>query len=159
MIKLIAAISNNRVIGDGDQLAWSVPEDLKHFKETTINHSLLMGSKTYEGLPGALPNRTTYVLTRDVNKYKNNLKIIAIDDPIKLFDKFKKSKDLLFIAGGKTIYNQYWQFADELIITHINANYDGDVKWNEFDEIIKDFPVREEITWTKEFKIIKYNKK
>ena len=158
MIKLIAAIADNGVIGHNDELVWSYPEDLKHFKDTTMNQSILMGSKTYDGLPGTLPGRTTYVLTRDASKYSNNTKITAISDALELFKKFKSSKDILYISGGKSIYNNFHQFADEMIITHINEQYEGNVVWSEFEDIQKEFPYKEELSKNQDFTIVKYKK-
>lgn len=159
MVKLIVAISSNWVLGDGDELVWHIPEDLKFFKKTTVGHSLLMGSKTYEGLPGSLPNRKTYVLTRDIDKYKNNIHITPIDDAVTLINKYKKSKDnILFISGGKTVYEQYHSFADEIIVTHIYGEYDGDIKWPELRDLLNQMKNRESIMKTDEFEVIKYKK-
>jgi dihydrofolate reductase len=68
-ISLIAAISENRVIGRDNDLPWHIPEDLKRFKEITKGHPVIMGRKTYESIGRLLPNRTNIIITRDVDGY------------------------------------------------------------------------------------------
>ena len=65
MLSIIVAIANNNAIGKDNSLLWHIPEDLKRFKEITSNHKILMGRKTFQSLPGVLPNRHHIVLTRD----------------------------------------------------------------------------------------------
>jgi len=65
MISIIAAMSQNNVIGKDNRLPWSVPEDLKAFKEITSGHPVIMGRKTFESLKGSLPNRKNVVLARN----------------------------------------------------------------------------------------------
>ena len=66
-IVLIAALAKNRVIGIDNKLPWRLPDDLQHFKQLTLGHSIVMGRKTWESLPGVLPDRRHIVITRDSN--------------------------------------------------------------------------------------------
>ena len=65
MISIIAAVAKNNIIGGDNKLLWHIPEDLKHFKDLTSNHTIIMGRKTFESLPGVLPKRHHIVLTKD----------------------------------------------------------------------------------------------
>ena len=71
MLSIIVAKSKNNAIGKDNKLLWKIPDDLKRFKELTINHTIIMGRKTFESLGRVLPNRYHIVLTRDPN-YKNS---------------------------------------------------------------------------------------
>ena len=77
MISIIVAISKNNVIGKDNKLLWNIPEDLKHFKEITLNSKIIMGRKTFESLPGILPKRQHIILTKNKN-YKVNSKEVKI---------------------------------------------------------------------------------
>lgn len=138
MIKLISAVAQNYVIGKGDKLAWHIKEELQFFKKQTEGHNLLMGDRTFNGLPGTLKNRKHYILTFDKNNVKENENVIAVTDPNEVFDKFKDSDEILFISGGKSIYNQFHHLADEIIISFIKHDAEGDVKWEELKDILKD---------------------
>jgi dihydrofolate reductase len=122
--KIIAvwAEDENGLIGKDNGLPWKKPEDLKHFKETTINKIIVMGSKTFEGLrKKTLPNRTTIILTRDLN-YEANGAIIcnSIDEVL------KSTNDDLYIVGGKEVYKSFFPYLTDLIKTEIKGTYEGD---------------------------------
>jgi dihydrofolate reductase len=125
MISLIVAHDRNLVIGKDNMMPWHHSEDLKYFKKTTLGKNVLMGSNTlqsiidYLGKP--LPNRQTYLLTsRDQVDYDVVI-LNSIDEVLKSFE----NKDL-FVAGGKSVYEQMLPFADRLYITYIDETYEGD---------------------------------
>lgn len=122
--KIIAvwAEDTNGLIGKDNGLPWKKPEDLKHFKETTINKTIVMGSKTFEGLgKKTLPNRTTIILTRDLN-YEDNGAVIcnSIDEVL------NSTNDDLYIVGGKEVYKSFSPYYTDLIKTEIKGTYEGD---------------------------------
>lgn len=126
MIKLIAAVGPNNLIGSGDKLPWHLPSEFKHFKETTLNHSLLFGKTTYLGIGKNLPNRETIVLS--------SKGVVGPDRVIRnetelneLFEEFKDSEKILFIAGGKQVYEKFYKWAEELIISEVETSSKGDV--------------------------------
>ncbi|CAM9109616.1 dihydrofolate reductase [Mycoplasma marinum] len=129
MIKLIVAMTGERLIGKDDKMPWHLPKEFKHFKETTMGHSLLFGRKTFQGLPNKLPGRKHYVLSsNDVEKADQT---IHNDEELnKLFDKYRNSEEILFIAGGKSVYEKYAEQADEWIISYVWGNYTGNVYLN-----------------------------
>lgn len=121
MISLIAAIGKNNEIGKGNTLLFTIPADMKHFKETTTGHSVIMGRKTFESIGRALPNRKNIIITRD-----SNFKLDGIDNiEIKhsLIDALEpfKDKEEVFIIGGGEIYKQAIEKADKLYITEVEA--------------------------------------
>ncbi|EFF41164.1 dihydrofolate reductase [Mycoplasmopsis alligatoris] len=126
MIKLIVAIDKNNLIGNGDKMPWHIKDEFIHFKKTTLNHALLFGRTTFLGLPGKLEQRDNYVLSheeidQDCTVIHNEIELFE------LFEKFKNSEKFLFISGGKSIYEKYYQFANELIISRIKGEFNGDV--------------------------------
>ncbi|QKT05532.1 dihydrofolate reductase [Mycoplasma sp. OR1901] len=126
MIKLIVAVDKNNLIGNKDKLPWQIKEELNHFKSTTLNHTLLFGRNTFLGLPQVLKNRKIFVLCQ--NDIPNvDLTIHNTEELEKIFEQYKNSDETLFIAGGKSIYESFYKFADELIISRILGEFDGDV--------------------------------
>lgn len=126
MISLIVAHSNNYCIGKDGWMPWNIPEDLKHFKEKTLNHKILMGRTTFEAMKKPLPNRFSYVLTnnKDYNYEHENVKVIHDINQIK--EEFMNSEDTLIICGGAKIYEQFIDVVDEMWISLIDGNYEGD---------------------------------
>lgn len=122
MISLIAAIGKNNELGKQGKLLWSLPADMKHFKETTSGHPVIMGRKTFESIGKPLPNRKNIVITRD-KKYQHD----GIDITHSLNEALSRARTTLaqdkeiFIIGGAEIYEQAMPFANKLYITHIDA--------------------------------------
>lgn len=122
MITLIAACSENRVIGKDGTLIWHIPEDLKRFKKLTLGNPIVMGRKTYESIGKPLPGRTNIILTRDKNfKVENCLVYNKISDVLEIFE-----KNNIFVIGGGEIYKQFLDKADRIELTLIHKNFDGD---------------------------------
>lgn len=133
MLSIIVAVANNNVIGKDNTLIWHLPNDLKHFKELTTGHTIIMGRKTFESLPCILPNRQHVVLTRD-----RNFKVD--DDRVKVIYSVDELKDFVddenqhFIIGGAQIYNLLMPFAKKLYITKIYESFEGDAFFPQIDE-------------------------
>ena len=130
-ITLIAAASENNVLGKDNKLIWHISDDLKRFKKLTLGHSLIMGRKTFESLPKALPNRKNIVLTRNKN-YKAKDAIVAHD--LKKAIEFTGEDSNPYIIGGGEIYKLGLDFIDKLYITEIKANIDGDTFFPKWDK-------------------------
>lgn len=120
MLKIIVAINNKAVIGLKDVMPWHLPEDLKHFKETTLNQKVVMGRITYENLPGKLENRDMYIVSRRLKGAK------IINDFQAFLEKEADSDDCYYIGGGADIYKQALPYTDEIILSRINNDLDGD---------------------------------
>lgn len=143
------------MLGKGDKMPWHISEEFKHFKETTMGHSLLLGRRTYNGIPGKLPGRKMIVMTRNKDSVIGADQIISTEEELKsLFAKFKNSQEILFITGGKCIYEQFYKEADELIISEVETEAEGDV----FLDINLDGYNKKEIKRGNKFVVYSYTK-
>ena len=137
MISLIAAIGKNNELGKKNALLWNLPADMKHFRETTSGHTVIMGQKTFESIGRPLPNRRNIVLTQDKNLKIAGVEIVYSPEEVEnLLDKDTEN----FVIGGGMIYKLFIDKADRLYITHVDASFpDADtffpeiipVVWNE----------------------------
>lgn len=125
MISLIAAVGSNNELGKDNNLLWKLPADMKHFKELTLAHTVIMGRKTFESIGKSLPSRRNIIITRDVNYMKGSL---AKEAGIEVAHSINEALDILpdkneevFVIGGAEIYKQFMPIADKLYITHIDA--------------------------------------
>ncbi len=128
---IIVAHDPDLVIGDSaaQDLPWHYPEDLKHFKRTTMGQPLLMGRITFESIGGKpLPNRPCYILTS--GKLEG---VRCFSDHRQAMDYFYTSRyQRVFVAGGAGVYKTMLPHADEMIITEIKKRYEGDVRFPEY---------------------------
>ncbi len=133
MIKsIIAAKSDNNVIGKENDLVWHMPADLKFFKNTTKGHYVIMGRKTFESMNGPLPNRTHIIITR--NAYYQAEGCFVVDQIEKAFKiAEEQQQEEVFILGGAEIYRQTMNKADKMYITEIKSTFDGDAFFPEID--------------------------
>jgi len=128
MISIIAAISENGVIGHKNSIPWHLPDDFKHFKEKTTGHTIVMGRKTHESIGRALPRRTNIILTNQTKYVKNCILMHSLEKVLE----YAKDKEV-FIIGGANVYRQFLPYADKMYLTRIHANIEGDVTFPEFN--------------------------
>src|SRR5210317_1518493 len=122
-IKAIVAISENYVIGKDGDLPWRLSEDLKWFKKITLGHTILMGRKTWESLPGALPSRQNWVLSRTANQ-KDGMSVFRSMEEVQ---QALVPSQTLFIIGGGEIYSMALPLCHELFISEVRRKVpDGD---------------------------------
>ncbi len=142
----ISACSENRVIGVQGGLPWDLPEDMKFFRETTKNHIMIMGRKTFDSFNGRpLPSRYHIVITRDPEsvKFQTSEKspvviVSTIDEAIAHAKKQTATwGEEVFIIGGGEIYKQTLHLADKVYLTMIHKQFSGDTLFPEIDP--KDF--------------------
>lgn len=133
MISLIVAIAQNNVIGGDNKLLWHISDDLKRFKKITSGNTIVMGRKTFESLPGVLPNRKHIILTRDKNYTVDNPYVEVIHNINDIINNFKNSPVEVFIIGGGEIYNQFINYADKIYLTKVFKNFEGDTTFPEID--------------------------
>lgn len=129
MITLIAAMDANNLIGAGNALPWHLPEDLAHFKETTLNRPIIMGRKTWESLPlRPLPKRHNIVIT------SGEIEGIDCFDSINTALEFAATlSDEVFVIGGASIYQQTIAYADRLLISMVDGTFAGDTYFPDID--------------------------
>ena len=126
--KAIAAMSENRVIGNAGDIPWHLPEDFKWFKKTTMGGILVMGRKTYESIGRPLPGRDTYVLSRtprEITGVHSFTDLEALDNLI--------TNQTIWIAGGGEIYKQMLGKCSELYLTRVNRSVEGDAFFPDFE--------------------------
>lgn len=134
MISIIAAISKNYVLGKENKLLWHLPKDFKFFKETTLGHPIIMGRKTFESLPKALPGRTNIVVTGDRNYKKEGAVIThSLEDGVAVG--LSENKEV-FICGGGQIYKEALEknLVDKIYLTEIDVETEGDAFFPIFDK-------------------------
>lgn len=136
---MILATDNRYGIGYKNRLPWKFPEDLKFFKESTEGCSVVMGRKTFESLGlKPLPNRKNYVITR--SQSYENINNVSIATNIKeLVSKYENSMDILFVIGGKKVYEAFAPYTKEILWSKIDGYYKTDVNINKsiFDNFIE----------------------
>jgi dihydrofolate reductase len=138
----IVAVAENGVIGRDGGMPWHLPEDLQYFKETTMDHPVVMGRVTYEGILAAigepLPGRTTIVLTsRDLETPENAIVADGLEDAIDVAERVACERhdgtNRLFVAGGATVYEQFLPALDRLFVTEVHDDPDGDTRFPDWD--------------------------
>lgn len=134
MLSIIAAVSENYVIGKDNTLIWSIPEDLERFKELTSTGSktMIMGRKTFESINRVLPGRKHIILTRNESFMVDdeNVKIIHSLDSLK---PFIESLDEYFVIGGGEIYSLLLPYAKRMYLTIVHGKFMGDTLFPEFN--------------------------
>lgn len=131
-LTMIAAIGKNRELGKDNQLIWHLPSDMKFFREQTKGHTIVMGRKTFESLPGMLPKRHHVVISRSNPDLDSRVEIFSsIEDFI---DAYKDSEEEIFVIGGAQIYTQMLPYANRLLLAEIDKEYDADAFFPDFDK-------------------------
>jgi dihydrofolate reductase len=125
-LSIIVAQARNRVIGSAHDLPWYLPADLRHFKELTTGHTVIMGRKTYDSIVARLgkplPNRTNVVLTRDRTFAAPGIFVAhTMDQALRTIEDTEA-----FVIGGAQIYEQAMPVVDKLYVTEVAANITGD---------------------------------
>lgn len=132
ILSIISGIANNNEIGRKNDLLWNLPIDMKHFRETTRGHAVIMGQRTFESLgigpdgnPGKpLPNRRNIVLTLNKEFKRNDAEVVySLEELDELLKNSTKEDEELFVIGGGQIYKLFIDKADRLYITHVNADF------------------------------------
>ncbi|TQJ17828.1 dihydrofolate reductase [Kribbella jejuensis] len=118
---LIAAVGQNGVIGRDNDLPWRIREDLQHFKQLTLGHTLVMGRKTYDSIGRPLPGRRTVVVTRQPDWSADGVEVVHTLEEALKYD------GTLYVAGGGEIYRQALPYADTLELTEVHQSPAGDV--------------------------------
>lgn len=119
-------------IGFENQLLWHLPKDLKHFKDITSGHPVIMGRKTYESIGKPLPNRTNIVVSRQKDWFEEGILIVgSIKEAVKFA---KKIDEEVFIIGGGNIYEQTMDVVDRLEVTLVKADLEADTFFPKINE-------------------------
>jgi len=154
---IISAISLNNVIGKNNRIPWKNQEELNYFKETTLNYAVLMGRRTFDSLNKPLPKRFNLVISREeyINDKPNNLfYFTSLSEAIIHADNLNVDK--LFIIGGSEVYSQMINEVDELLISRIPFEIEGDTYFPVIN--VKDWHLKE-VKDFQSFKVESYLRK
>lgn len=131
-MKAIVAVDNNWGIGNNNSIPWHIPEDIKFFKETTLDNVVIMGRKTLESLPNKKPlkDRINIILTNTIDKIDNAIIVNSISELLYKLNEFSEEK---YVIGGANIYEQLIQYCDEILVTKINNSFETDKYFSNLD--------------------------
>jgi dihydrofolate reductase len=121
-VTIVVAISENNAIGKNNQLLWYLPADLKHFKNITTGHTVIMGRKTYDSVGKPLPNRRNIIITRKDITIEGCEVVKSIEDALAL----SAGEEEVFIVGGAEIYKQSIHLTDRIYLTIVHQEFDAD---------------------------------
>ncbi len=152
---IIAAIGKNNEMGKDNQLLWHLPSDLKFFKETTLNHTVIMGKNTYLSIGRPLPKRTNIVLSSSLEDDR-----VIVCKSLEEIKNYINEDEEIFIIGGYSIYKTFLPLASKLYLTHINKEFDADVFFPEvnYEEYTSEI-IDEGIENNLEYKHVLYKRK
>ena len=137
---MIVARSRNHVIGKDNQMPWKISADLQFFKKVTMGYPIIMGRKTWESIGRPLPGRRNIVVSRNVNYLALGAELVgSLEQALDSLNEFKR----VFVIGGQQLFNQAFPLTDELFITEIELQVDGDTyfeipdpsDWQEIDRV------------------------
>lgn len=140
MISLVVAAARNNVIGKGNALPWSLPNDLKHFREVTAGRTVIMGRKTFESIGRPLPKRRNIIITRQEDYKPEGVEVVgSLDAAIASMPEGEEA----FVIGGGEIFRQALPIADRIYLTRVEADVEGDAffppleadKWRETSRV------------------------
>lgn len=138
IVSVVVAVAENNAIGKDNQLLWHLPADLKHFKQITTGHTIIMGRKTFDSIGKPLPNRRNIVITRSVGLEIAGVEVVnTIEEALLLC----ASETEVFIIGGAEIYKSAMERTDRIYLTRVHESYAADAffpeinanDWNEVD--------------------------
>jgi dihydrofolate reductase (trimethoprim resistance protein) len=156
-ISLVAAMAENRVIGDGPNIPWRIPGEQKIFRRLTEGGIIAMGRKTFESIGRALPNRQTVVITRQPGYVASGCTVVATFDEAVEFARCRSGE--LFVAGGAQIFALAIARADRIYLTEIHREFAGDARFPEIAgsfSLVEAEEVSAEIPYT--FKVYERNR-
>lgn len=136
---IVVAISENHVIGKDNKLLWYLPNDLKHFKNITTGHTVIMGRKTYDSVGKPLPKRRNIIITRQNITIEGCEVVSSIEAALALC----ANEEEVFIVGGAEIYKQSLHLTDRIYLTIVHKEFEGDsffpeIAKNEWKEIYRE---------------------
>lgn len=131
IVSLVAAMSENRVIGKDGTLPWRLPDDLKFFKRLTLDHTVIMGRKTFDEIKRPLDNRRNVVITRNPAFHPHCVTVVPnLAEALAL----GATEREVFVVGGGEIFREALPRADRLYLTVVHARVEGDTFFPEFDK-------------------------
>lgn len=125
MLSIVVAKSKNNIIGKENKLVWNLPEDLKHFKELTTGHTIIMGRKTFDSIGRVLPNRKHIILSQNPNLIIKDKNVQVVHSLLEI-QELIESQEEAFVIGGAAIYNFLMPYVKKMYVTEIDEEFEGD---------------------------------
>ena len=125
MLSIVVAKAKNNIIGKDNKMIWHLPEDLKHFRELTTNHTIIMGRKTFESLGGLLPNRKHIVFTQNPD-FKVKEENVEVVHSLLQIQELIEEQEEAFVIGGAMIYNFLMPYVKKMYVTEIEQEFEVD---------------------------------
>lgn len=130
-VVLVAAVADNGVIGRDGDIPWRIPEDMRHFREVTTGHTLVMGRVTYDSIGRPLPGRTNVVVTRNPHWRAEGVTVVgSLDEALAVAEQLPGD---VMVMGGAQIYAAAMLLADAQILTEVHQSPEGDTFYPDFD--------------------------
>ena len=125
MLSIVVAKAKNNIIGKDNKIIWHLPEDLKHFKNLTTGHTIIMGRKTFESLGKPLPNRKHIIFSQNPDFKVNDENVEVVHSLLQIQDLIE-GKEEAFVIGGAMIYNFLMPNVKKMYVTEIEKDFEGD---------------------------------
>ena len=135
MLSIIVAKAKNNIIGKDNKMIWHLPEDLKHFKNLTTGHTIIMGRKTFESLGKPLPNRKHIIFSNNPD-FKVKDENVEVVHSLLQIQELIEGKEEAFVIGGAMIYNFLMPYVKKMYVTEIEKDFDGDAFFPRIDNKI-----------------------
>lgn len=129
---MIAAMANNRIIGQDNKMPWHLPADLQHFKRVTMSKPVIMGRKTFESIGRPLPGRKNIIISRNAQYSSEGIEVVT--SPESALSLVKGSEEVMIIGGGN-IYQQFLARANTLYLTFIELDVEGDTQFPDYEKV------------------------
>lgn len=142
VLSMIAAVSENGVIGRDGDLPWRLPDDMRWFRRTTMGHPIIMGRRTYRSNGGPLAGRTNIVVSTTMDAKEGVRVVASLDDAIEAARRCEGGEEV-FIIGGARLYEEGMRRCDRLYLSRVHATVEGDtffppVDWDEWELVRMD---------------------
>ncbi len=135
MLSIVVAKAKNNIIGKDNKIIWHLPEDLKHFKNLTTGHTIIMGRKTFESLGKILPNRKHIIFSNNPDFKVHDENVEVVHSLLQIQDLIE-GKEEAFVIGGAMIYNFLMPYVKKMYVTEIEKDFDGDAFFPRIDDKI-----------------------
>ncbi len=135
MLSIVVAKAKNNIIGKDNKIIWHLPEDLKHFKNLTTGHTIIMGRKTFESLGKPLPNRKHIIFSQNPDFKVDDENVEVVHSLLQIQDLIE-GKEEVFVIGGAMIYNFLMPYVSKMYVTEIEKEFEGDTFFPSIDETI-----------------------
>lgn len=142
MFSLVVALDENKGIGKDNVLPWHIKEDLKLFKQNTLNHKIVMGITTFSNLPRKLVDRYPIVVTKKIDYHVDDPDVTIEHDLLSFLQKHQNDDEEYIICGGASIYRQSYPYCKKAYVSFVKGSYQCDTFFDNFD--INDFKVIKE---------------